>query len=172
MCDLIRTLLFPSILIGDTVSADSGTGRVFFFLRPLVGLALVVAGFRLRMPPKKPAPAEPKSLERLQGLGPGKAFIGGAVLADYQGPFIGSLALAAAPVQPGGRLVALAIYTVFATGIPLTIYVITLRSQKARERMNHSTDWVMSHRRQLASWLALVLGLFLVSDPLIGLATL
>lgn len=165
-------LLFSSIVIGNTVSGDSSPGRLFFGLRTLVGLLLVVAGLRLRRPPKKPAPAVPKSLERLQGLGPGKAFIGGAALADYQGPFIGSLALAAAPVQLGGRLAALCLYTLFATGIPLTVYIITIRSQKARERMNNSTDWVMSHRRQLASWLALVLGLFLMSDALFGLLTL
>ena len=162
-------LLFSSLVFGNTVSPSSDTGHALFYVRIALGIALIVIGMRLRKPPKKPEPAIPKSLERVQGLSPGKAFLAGATLADYQGPFIGSLALAAANVQMAGRFVALAIYTIIATGIPLTIYVLAVRSRRAREKLNDSTHWVMLHRRRLASWLAIGLGLLLASDALVAL---
>ena len=58
-----------------------------------------------------------------------------------------------------------------ATGIPLVIFVVTARSVSARDKMHRSTDWVMAHRRQLASWFALVLGALIVSDSLFVLLT-
>ena len=164
-------LVFSSFVFGNTVSPSSGGGRALFIIRTALGIVLILAGLRLRKPPKKPEPAIPKSLERVQGLTPGKAFLAGATLADYQGPFIGSLALAAADVHLAGRFVALAIYTVIATGIPLTIYVLAVRSRRAREKLNNSTNWVMLHRRRLASGLALILGCLLAADAVIGLLT-
>jgi hypothetical protein len=162
-------LLFSSVVLGDTVSNVSIPGRLFLIIRVLLGIALVVMGLRMRKPPKKPQPEIPKSLERLQGMGPGKAFVAGLALADYQGPVIGSLAISASSVSAGGRLAAVALYTLFASGIPFTVYIIVLRSQRAMEKMNDATNWVMRHRRQLASWFCLVLGSLLVGDAALGL---
>jgi hypothetical protein len=161
-------LLFSSVVLGDTVSNVSIPGRVFLVIRVLLGVALLVVGIRMRTPPKEPQPEIPKSLERLQGMGPGKAFVAGMALADYQGPVIGSMALAASTVSTGGRLAALGLYTLLATGIPLTIYIVVLRSQKAMEKMNHATGWVMKNRRRLASWFGLVMGTLLIGDAMLG----
>ncbi len=157
-------LLFSSFVLAGTVGGRSGTGHLFFILRVLLGIALIFIGLRLRRPPKKPSPEIPKSLERVQGLGTGKTFVAGALLADYQGPVVASLALATSEVSLSGRMLSLVLYTLLATGIPLTFFVVTLRSRRARDKMNDATNWVMHHRRTLASWLALVLGILLVSD--------
>jgi hypothetical protein len=162
-------LLFAALVIGSTVDDGSSPGRLFYIIRIVLGVVLVAAGLRLRTPPKEPPPAIPKALEKLQGLGPGKAFVAGAMLADYQGPFVASLVLASTTVDTGGRLAALLLYTLFATGIPFVIFLVTLKSQRALAKMNASTTWVMGHRRQLASWFAIVFGIFLLSDALIGL---
>ncbi len=162
-------LVLASFVLGNTVSNVSGLGRVFLIIRVLLGVALLVIGIRLRRPPKEPAPAVPKSLERLQGIGPGKAFVAGMVLADYQGPVIGSLAIAAADVALGGRLLTLLLYTLFASGIPFVIFIVVRRSQKALQKMNNATAWIMNHRRQLASWFGLVMGTFLIGDAALGL---
>ena len=162
-------LLFSSLVLGGTVSNVSIPGRLFLIIRLLLGVALLIVGFRMRKPPKEPQPEIPKSLERLQGMGPGKAFIAGLALADYQGPVIGSMAIAAASVSMGGRFAALGLYTLFATGIPFTIYLIVLRSQNAMEKMNHATGWVMKNRRLLVSWFGLVMGTLLIGDAMLGL---
>jgi hypothetical protein len=162
-------LLFSGLVLNGTVDTGGGVGRSFLVIRILLGLALIVMGLRMRRPPKSPAPEVPKSLERLQGLSPAKAFVGGALLADYQGPVIASLALAAADVSLGGRLIALSMYTLLASGIPIAIFIVVLRSRNAMEKMNDATAWVMKHRRQLASWFGLVLGTLLVGDAALGL---
>ena len=164
-------LLFSGFVIGDTVAPSSGMGHLFFIVRTVLGVALLVAGLRMRRPPKKPAPAVPKALERLQGLSVGKSFVAGLALADYQGPFLASLALATASVELSGRLLALAFYTLLASGIPLAVFVVTARSAGARDKMHRSTGWVMAHRRQLGSWFALILGALIVSDSLFVLLT-
>ena len=162
-------LLFSSLVLGDTVSNVSIPGRLFLIIRLLLGVALLILGFRMRKPPKEPQPEIPKSLERLQGMGPGKAFLAGLALADYQGPVIGSMAIAAASVSTGGRLAAWGLYTLLATGIPFTIYLIVLRSQNAMDKMNHATGWVMKNRRRLVSWFGLVMGTLLIGDAMLGL---
>ncbi|MFZ4719396.1 MAG: GAP family protein [Ilumatobacteraceae bacterium] len=162
-------LLFSSFVLGDTVSNVSTGGRVLLIIRLLLGFALLVMGVRMRKAPKKPQPEVPKSLERLQGMGPGKAFLAGLALADYQGPVIGSMAISAASVSLSGRLAAFGLYTLLATGIPLTIFIIVLRSQKALNKMNHATGWVMHNRRMLASWFGIVLGTLLIGDAVLGL---
>ncbi len=161
-------LLFSGLVLGDTVSNVSIPGRLFLIIRVLLGLALLVVGIRLRKPPKEPQPEIPKSLERLQGMGPGKAFIAGIALADYQGPVIGSMALAASSVSRSGRMAALGLYTLLATGIPFIMYLVVLRSQRAMERMNNATGWVMKNRRRIASWFGLVMGTLLIGDAMLG----
>lgn len=161
-------LFLSAMLAGNTVSGFSIGGKVFFVIRILLGVVLLVFGLRLRKPPKKPAPEIPAVLQKLQGLSTGKAFVAGITLADYQGPFIASLALATATVGTGGRLAAWGLYTLFATGIPLILFVVTLRSQKALQKMNHATGWVMAHRRVLGSWFCLVAGVLLVSDAIMS----
>ena len=162
-------LLFASIVLENTVRPESNFGRGLLLIRIALGLVLVVFGLRLRKVPKDPPPAIPKSLERLQGMGPGKAFLAGLALADYQGPVIGSMALAASSVTTAGRFAALGLYTLLATGIPFTIFVAVLRSQRAMDKMNNATNWVMMHRRQIASWFGIILGTFLVGDAMLGL---
>jgi hypothetical protein len=162
-------LLFASLVLGNSVDTNSNVGRGLLLIRLAVGIVLIIAGLRFRREPKEPQPEVPKSLERLQGMGPGKAFVAGLALADYQGPVIGSLAISASSVSGGGRLAAVALYTLLASGIPFTVYIIVLRSQHAMEKMNDATGWVMRHRRQLASWFGLVLGSLLVGDAALGL---
>lgn len=162
-------LLFSSLVLGDTVSNVSIPGRLFLIIRIVLGVVLLVVGIRMRKPPKEPQPEIPKSLERLQGMGPGKAFVAGLALADYQGPVIGSMALASASVSMSGRFAALGLYTLLATGIPFTIYLVVLRSQKAMEKMNSATGWVMKNRRMIASWFGLVMGTLLIGDAMLGL---
>ena len=161
-------LLTATVLVGGVVERASGMGRLFLVLRVLLGIALLVVGFRLRREPSGPVPPVPKALERVQNLSPGKAFLAGMLLADYQGPLVGSLALTAADVTFGGRMLALAFYSLLATGIPLAIFIAVIRSRRTRERVDGATNWVMVHRRQLGSWFALVLGLLLVGDALLG----
>jgi hypothetical protein len=162
-------LLFASFVLGNTVDTDSSVGRGFLIARIVLGVVLVVGGIRLRKEPKEPQPEIPKSLERLRGMGPGKAFVAGLALADYQGPLIGSMAIAASAVETGGRLVAFALYTVLASGIPFAIYIAVLKSQKAMEKMNNLTSWVMRNRRIIASWFGIILGTFLIGDAALGL---
>lgn len=165
-------LLAASFVIGGTVKTDSDPGRWFLYIRILLGLALIVASLLLRRPPKKPQPEVPKSLARLQELSPAKAFVAGAVLADYQGPLIGSLAIASADVSLGGRFGALLVYTAVASGIPIAIFIVTSRSEKAHDKLGNGTTWVMQNRRRLASWVALIAGLFLAGDAALMLVSI
>lgn len=162
-------LLFASFVLGNTVDTESSVGRSFLIVRLVLGVVLVIGGLRLRKEPKEPQPEIPKSLERLQGMGPGKAFVAGLALADYQGPIIGSMAIASASVGTSGRLLSFALYTLLASGIPFVIYIAVLRSQKAMEKMNNVTGWVMRNRRRIASWFGLVLGTLLIGDAALGL---
>ena len=165
-------LVAAAYVLGDTVESDSDPGRVLLLIRVLLGVAVLVTGVMLRRPPKKEPPETPKALQRLQNLSPMKSFIAGVLLADYVGPVIASLAIASSPVALGGRLLAIAFYTALATGIPGTFLVISLRSERAHTKLTSSTTWVMQHRRQLASWVAIALGVLLVADGLIGLLLL
>jgi hypothetical protein len=162
-------LLFSSVVLGGTVSNVSIPGRLFIIIRVLLGVALIVMGIKMHKEPKEPQPEVPKSLVRLQGMGPGKAFLAGLALADYQGPVIGSMALAASNVGMAGRLGGWAIYTLLASGIPFVVFVVVLRSQRAMDKMNHATAWVMHNRRKLASWFGLVMGTLLIGDAMLGL---
>jgi hypothetical protein len=163
-------LLVANAVLGGTVEPTSPTGKVFVGVRIAVGVALVVVGVLLRRPARKPPPEVPKSLTRLQTLTPVKAFLAGAVLADYQGPVLGSLAIASAGVSAGARLVSVLIYTLIATGIPTAIFLLANRSERAHARLDAGSTWVMKNRRPLASWIAIVGGLLLLGDGLIVLA--
>ena len=163
---LIQTALVigTSVLFGGDVSPSSGTGHSFVVVRIVVGVVLFVFGLLLRRPPGKPVPEIPHALERLRDLGPKQSFIAGLVVADYQGPVLASLALTASSLSFGGRLVGVALYTLFATGIPLGLMLWTTRSERARDRVTRATTWVMHHRRRLASWFGIVAGLALIAD--------
>jgi len=165
-------LLAASLVLGGTVRPDSDPGRILLSIRVVLGIALVIAGFRLRREPKKPAPEVPKALERLRDLTPTKSFIAGVLLADYVGPVIASMAIATSSASLGGRLFAMVFYTALATGIPLAFLLLSIHSDRANQRIAGSTDWVMHHRRQLASWIGIVLGVLLFVDGVIGLIVL
>ena len=165
-------LLGASLLFGATVQTPSTPGRVFLLIRIALGVALVAMSFVLRRPPRKPSPEIPTALERLKGLTPGKAFVAGMALVDYQGPVIGSLAIASADVTLGGRFLALGLFTLVASGIPIAIILLTTRSERAHEKLTGATTWVMRNRRMLSSWITLVMGMFLIGDAALILLTL
>lgn len=164
-------LLAAAAIIGGTVRPDTDAGRSLIGVRIAIGVALVVFGLLLRRPPGKPVPEIPNALTKLRGMGPGQAFVGGILVADYQGPVIASFALATAGVELGGRLVGLGVYALLATGIPLGLMLWATRSERARDRLDRATKWVMAHRRVLASWLAIVVGLLVLGDGLLDLLT-
>ena len=165
-------LLLASFFLGSTVKSDSDPGRILLGIRVALGIAIFVAGLNLRRPPKKEAPETPKALQRLQDLSPAKSFVAGFLLADYVGPVIASLAIAASPVRLGGRLIAMIFYTLLATGIPAAFLLVSIRSERAHGKLTDSTSWVLKHRRELASWLGILLGLLLMIDGTIGLLLL
>lgn len=166
---LVQTtiLVVAGLLVGGAVSNDSGAGRTFLGLRILLGIALVVIGFRLRRPSDKPAEEVPALFQRLQSLTPRSAFVAGALFCDYQGPIVGALALAATDVGTGSQLIAIACYTLLATGIPLTLVMVTQRSVATRERFERGTRAVMARRRAIGSWLCLGIGALFIVDALI-----
>jgi hypothetical protein len=163
---LIQTsiVVVVSAVFGGTVPSASDEGRSFIAVRIVVGLALLVFGLLLRRPPGKPIPEIPRALERLQGMGPRQSFVAGIIVADYQGPALASFALTSSSLAFAGRFAGLAFYTLFASGIPLALMLVTTRSDRARDRVTQATTWVMRHRRVLASWFAIVAGLGLVAD--------
>ena len=163
-------LVFSAMVLGGLVDTDSSPGHFLLALRVVAGIALVVLGLRLRKPAKKPEPEVPKIFDRIRGVGPLGAFVAGIALADYQGPIIGSLALVSSDVGRPERLLAVLVFTVIATGIPMFVYFWALRSETAREKLQKATNWVMSHRRQIASWFCIILGTLLAGDAAIGLA--
>lgn len=165
-------LLVAAFFLGGSVESDSEPGRVLLGIRVTLGVAVLVTGVLLRRPPKKEPPETPKALQRLRDLSPGKSFVAGVLLADYMGPVIASLAIAASSVSLGGRLATMAFYTALATGIPVAFLVVSVRSERAFGKLNDSTSWVLRHRRQLASWMAIVLGVLLIADGVIGLILL
>ena len=162
-------LLLANVVIGAAVEPGTGPAKAFLGVRLALGLALVVFGLLLRRPAKKPQPEVPKALERLQNMDPKKSFIAGFVLADYQGPVIASLALAASEVASAGRLLSIGLYTLLASGIPLALMLAVTRSDRTRDRLDSGTKWIMRNRRLLASWICLVAGTFLAADAAIGL---
>jgi hypothetical protein len=165
-------LLVAALFLGDSVESDSDPGRILLGIRVLLGIAVLVTGIMLRRPPKKEQPETPKALQRLRNLSPGKSFVAGVLLADYVGPVIASLAIASSSVALGGRLLAIAFYTALATGIPGAFLLMSIRSERAHEKLQESTTWVMRNRRQLASWVLIVLGALLIGDGTIGLILL
>ncbi len=170
---LIQTsiVIAAGAVFGGTVPPTSGEGRSFVALRIVVGLALLVFGLLLRRPPGKPVPEIPHALERLQRMRPRQSFVAGIIVADYQGPVLASFALTTSSLGLAGRIEGLGFYTFFATGIPLALMLVTTRSQRARDRITRATTWVMSHRRVLASWFAIVAGAALAVDGVVSWIT-
>jgi hypothetical protein len=161
-------LIGANLLVGGSVDSSSSTGRSLIIVKIVFGIALVLVGLRLRRPPRKPSPDVPPSLEKLRDLAPRKAFVAGLVLADYQGPFLASMALASASLSFSGRMGGLAFYTVFATGIPLCILLIATRSIETHRKLTDKTSWVLKNRRKIASWVLIVAGIALVGDGIIA----
>ncbi len=170
-CFTVETtiMVVASLVLNSTVTPTSSVGRTFLGLRIAIGVVLMLAGLRLRRPPKKEQPEVPKALERLQNLSAPKSFIAAVFVADYQGPVIGALAISVTSVGLAGRLGSVALYSLLATGIPFVVYSLVSRSVRNRDRMTNASDWVMKNRRMLASWIFLLLGLFVASDALITL---
>jgi len=164
-------LVVAGLLVGGLVSEDSGVGRSFLGLRIALGVALVVVGLRLRRPSSKPAEEVPAVFARLQQLTPRTSFVAGALFCDYQGPIVGAVALAATDVGTGGQLVAIAGYTLLATGLPLTLVMVTERSAAMRLRFERGVGTVMARRRAIGSWLAIGIGVLVAFDAIITWVT-
>ena len=165
---LVQTsiLIIAGIVLGGVVSMDSRVGRSFLGLRILLGIVVIVIGLRLRRPSDKPADEMPASFDRLHNLTPKSAFFVGMVFCDYQGPIVGALALAATSVSTGGAFVAIGFYTLFATGLPLLLVLVTERSVAMRQRFEHGMNSVMARRRSIGSWLCLGIGTLFILDAL------
>lgn len=161
-------VVLAATVLADRVDSDSPTGRVFLGVRLALGVALVIVALRLRRPGPAEPPEVPASLRRLQGIGPAPAFVAGILLADYVGPVLASMSIASSSVAVGDRAAAILVYTIFATGIPLALLIVSIKRRSAAERIDGAMSWTMAHRRQIGSWLALVLGLLLVVDALTG----
>ena len=155
-------------LVGGTVDESSAPGRSLTGLRILAGLALVGLGVWLRRPSKKDAPDTPKVFDRLTNVGAGASYIGGILVADYQGSVLAASALATAQVTQSQQLIGWAIYCLFATGIRAVAAIATIRSARAEANLHRTIDWVMRNRRPLASWICLIGGLFLFGDGLVA----
>lgn len=155
-------------LVSDTVASDSGPGRSLIGLRIAAGIGLFLLGVWLRRPPKKEAPETPKAFERLNNVGAGASYIGGILIADYQGSVLAAGALATAHVSQADVIIGWVIYCMFATGIPVAAAVATMRSARAEARLHRTIDWVVRNRRPLASWVCLVGGLLLFGDGLVS----
>lgn len=157
-------LVVASAVIGGTTSPASDLGHAFAGVRIGLGVVLIVVGSLLRRPPGKPIPEIPNALKRIQDLSTRQAFVAGIAIADWQGPIIASLALAATDVSFTGRLAALGFFACFGTGIPVGIMMWTTRSARAHERVSRMTVWVMRNRRVLAAWILTVAGLLLIGN--------
>ena len=157
-------LLAASALFGGSTRESSDLGNSFVVVRIIAGVALVVFGLLLRRPPGKPIPEIPHALERLQGMGPKQSFVAGVLVADYQGPVLASLALAANDLTFAQRLVGIACYVALATGLPLALMLWSTRSERMHARLTRATAWVMRNRRVLASWITIGGGSLLVGD--------
>lgn len=155
-------------IVGGTVDESSGAGRSLIGLRIAAGLALVGLGVWLRRPPKKEAPDTPKAFDRLANVGAGASYIGGILIADYQGSVLAASALATAQVTQSQQIIGWAIYCLFATGIPAVAAIATIRSERAEANLHRTIDWVMRNRRPLASWICLVGGLLVFGDGLVA----
>jgi len=162
-------VLTATFLLGGSVSPSSKPGHSFLWARLIVGLALIIVGLLLRRPPGEQAAAKPDATQRLRGLTPTKSFVAGLVVADYVGPVLASVAIAATTVPLGGQLVAVACYSLVATGIPLTVMLVTTRSETALQKLTNGIVWVMDHRRVLGSWFALVAGTLVSADAIISI---
>jgi hypothetical protein len=137
-------LIGANLLVGGSVDSSSSTGRSLIIVKIVFGIALVLVGLRLRRPPRKPSPDVPPSLEKLRDLAPRKAFVAGLVLADYQGPFLASMALASASLSFSGRTI------------------------ETHRKLTDKTSWVLKNRRKIASWVLIVAGIALVGDGIIA----
>jgi hypothetical protein len=170
-CFAVETtiVVVSGFVLNSTVEPTSNVGQTFLGVRVAIGVVLMVIGLRMRRPPKKEQPEVPKALDKLQNLSAPKSFIAALLVADYQGPVIVALAMSTTSVAVGGRFASVVLYTLLATGIPFAIYSLVSRSVRSRDRITNASDWVMKNRRMLASWICLLLGLFIASDALVVL---
>lgn len=155
-------------LVSGTVDESSAPGRSLIGLRIAAGLALVLLGLWLRRPAKRDAPDTPKVFDRLANVGAGASYIGGILIADYQGSVLAAGALATAQVTATQQLIGWGVYCLFATGIPAADALATIHSARAEANLHRTIDWVMRNRRPLASWICVVGGLFLFGDGLVA----
>jgi hypothetical protein len=162
-------LLLASVFLSDKVEPDSAVDHVFVGIRLALGIGLIITSFSLRRPPSKEEPEVPKALEKLQNIGPWASFAAGFALADYVGPALASTAIATSDVSASGRLVAVIVYTVLAAGIPGSLLLLSVKKKSIGDKIEGAMSWTMKNRREVMSWLFLILGIFLAADATINL---
>src|SRR5262245_25303228 len=99
-------LILASTVFGGSIEPRSFPADFILGVELQVGVVLLLFGLRFRRPPRKPAPETPAALEKLKDLSGPKAFVGGLLLADYQGPVLGSMKLASTTATSAQRLIA------------------------------------------------------------------
>jgi cytochrome c biogenesis protein CcdA len=168
---IVETLIvvFASVFLSNTVEPDSGVDNVFLGIRLVLGVVLIVYSFRLRRQPSEEEPEVPKALQKLQNVGPKASFVAGFALADYVGPALASTAIATSDVSTGGSVVAVLIYTVLGTGIPGALLLLSIKKKSVADKVDEAMSWTMKNRREVVSWIALILGIFVAGDALTNL---
>ncbi len=161
--------MLASVFLSDKVEPDSAVDNVFLGVRLAVGIALIIASFNLRRPSTKEQPEVPKALQALQNIGPKASFAAGFAIADYVGPSLASTAIATSDVSAGGRVVAVLIYLVLAIGIPGSLLWLSVSKKSVGDKITGAMTWTMQNRRDVLSWLTLILGIFIAGDALTSL---
>ncbi len=164
-------VLALGMVVGGTVDEGSTPGRSLVGLRILAGLVLFGFGIWLRRKPSSEPPDKPKAFDRLHDLSAVGAFVAGIAIADYQGSMLAAAALTTAEVTRSSRVLAWVLYATFATGLPVLVTVVVMRSARAKGDLEGALQWVLGNRRVLGSWICVVGGLALAADGLVTLAT-
>jgi threonine/homoserine/homoserine lactone efflux protein len=174
---VVATTLFTVIAATAGLGGSSGPSSGASWTKLVLGvLLLLLAGRQWR---SRPAPGEdaalPKWMQALDGFTLGKAAALGFILAAVNpknlllcaaaGTTVGS-----ASVSTGGRVVAVAVFTVIAVS---TVAVPVLAYAVARDRMRGPLDelhvWLQRHNAAVMAVLLLVIGVALIGKGLAGL---
>ena len=129
---------------------------------------LVGLGLWLRRAPAKAAPDTPKVFDRLANVGAGASYIGGILIADYQGSVLAAERARHGQRDPEPAADRLGRLLPVRHRPPALAAIATIRSARAEANLHRTIDWIMRNRRPVASWICLIGGLVLFGDGLIA----